>query len=146
MKLKKQIGFIFSCLLFLFYGCNTKSGMAEEKIPQKDSLIAIRKDSAAPDLEGKIMNLVMKLPEVEDVNHHIDSVTNHQKGVAGIIDEPQEGETDYGVRVGYNGDERFEVYYFFYVNPKTFQIKILDITTDSVMPVEVWRKVKSTEK
>ncbi len=145
MKIKKQIGIIFFVLLFLFCNCSQNLETIEEKIRLQDSVAGKKNDSVIPTLEDKIMNVVMSLPEVKKANAYIDSISKHKKGIAAIINEPENGETDYGVRVGYNGDERFEVYYFFYVDPKNFQIKILNIITDSVISVEEWRKLKSSE-
>jgi hypothetical protein len=129
----------------VFYSCSQKpDAKTESQIP---SGITIKKDSVQDDdLESKILNAVMSLPEVEASNTYIDSISFHQKGIAGIIDAPENGETDYGVRVGYNGNDRFEVYHFFYVNPKTMQVKVLDVITDSVMLYEDWHKLKSEEK
>ena len=145
MKLKKQIGFIFSCLFFVFYACSNQSEIKEELQIIKESGVVEEKDSINEPIEDKILNAIMSLPEVGKSNSYIDSISNHKKGIASIIDAPENGETDYSVRVGYNGDERFEVYYFFYVNQKTMQIKILDVITNSVMLYEDWHKMKTAE-
>lgn len=148
MNWKKQIGMYGSCLLFVFSACSNADEKANESTPEvKDTVqTAVVTRSAEDILEDTILKVVMGLPEVEIANNRIDSITSHKKGIAGIIDEPGDGETDYGVRVGYSGDERFEVYYFFYVNPKTFQIRVLDIISDSVMRYEDWHKMKTDEK
>ena len=128
-------------IVFFFFSCggNKTAEIAEEQETAKaDSASVKRQDTSANSLENKIMNAVMDLPEVKAANAHIDSVTNHKSGVAGMVDPPEQGETDYSVRVGYNGDERFEVYYFFAVNPATLKIKIMDV--DSFIPIEDWRK------
>jgi len=134
------------CLLFIFYGCSNKTENNNDiQPPKNDSVKIVKQDTSSGNLEGKIMSAVMRLPEVEKINTYIDSISDHKKGVAGIMEEPINGETDYGVRVGYNGDDRFEVYNFFYVDPKTLSVKILDMATDSVIPIEEWRKMKNRE-
>ena len=134
-----------SCLIvaimFFFVSCaeNKTAETAEESVTAKaDSASVKKQDTSANLLEDKIMNAVMDLPEVKAVNAHIDSVTNHKSGVASMMDPPEQGETDYSVRVGYNGDDRFEVYYFFEINPVTLKVKIMDV--DSFIPIEDWRK------
>ena len=145
MKIKKQIEFFFFGLLFVLCNCSQQQNIERANKILKDSIVVKKNDSLVLTLEDKIMDAVMSLPEVKKANAYIDSISNHKKGIAGIMSEPEKGETDYGVRVGYNGEERFEVYYFFYVDPKNFQIKILNIITDSVISVEEWRKLKSSE-
>jgi hypothetical protein len=145
MKQKRQIRIIFSCLPFVFYSCSHQSDVNVNSPSGKEPVVATEKNSVKEDVEGKIMDAVMNLPEVIRSNAYIDSISNHKKGIAGITDAPADGETDYSVKVGYNGDERFEVYYFFYVNPKTMQIKVQDIVLDSLMLYNDWHKMKSEE-
>ena len=138
MRVFKYIVIILSMILFA--GCTgNKSPNQETSGASINSQIIIKKDAASASLEEEIINTVMALPECQAANAHIDSISNHQKGLASMMDPPEQGETDYSVRVGYNGDERFETYYFFYVNPSTFKVKILDIVSDSIVPIEYWR-------
>ncbi|MGZ3931797.1 MAG: hypothetical protein ACXVP0_10605, partial [Bacteroidia bacterium] len=97
---------------------------------------------SAPDMEAKIMSTVMSLPEAEKAGRYIDSISNHTKGVGGIIDGPEPDKPEYGVRIGYNGDERFETYYFFYVDTITFRVKVQDVALDTILPIEDWRRMK----
>lgn len=145
---KKQIGIWFSYLLFIFSACSTEDEKIKEPVNEiKDSLVTNSTPKSKEDnVEDAVIKTVMSLPEVESANTRIDSITNHEKEVSAIVDEAGDGETDYGVRVGYSNEERFETYYFFYVNPKTFKVKILDIISDSVMLYDDWHRMKIDEK
>ncbi|MGZ3866877.1 MAG: hypothetical protein ACXVC6_14145 [Bacteroidia bacterium] len=139
VKLLFIVGLIF---LVRCTGSKTAEQAGGEEIAQAPKLV-IKADTSNSSVENKILDAVLALPEVETANAHIDSFSNHQHGIASMMDPPEEGQTDYSVRVGYNGDERFEVYYFFEVNPVTFQIKIMDV--DTFIPIEQYR-IKNAKK
>ncbi len=93
-------------------------------------------------LETKITNALMKLPFVMKSSNYIDSFSNHQHGIAFMMDEPQENETDVSVQAGYNGGERFETYYRFFVNPKTMEIKVYDVVEDKKLTIKEYLKTQ----
>lgn len=144
-KMRGLKNLIIVLILILVEGCsgNKSGGEAQDSEASQTPKLVIQKDTTNVSLENKILDAVLALPEVEAANAHIDSFSNHQHGIASMMDPPEEGQTDYNVRVGYNGDERFEVYYFFEVNPNTLQIKIMDV--DTFIPVEEWR-IKNEKK
>ena len=74
-------------------------------------------------LEEKITDTLMKLPFIEKSNNYIDSFSNHTHGIAFMSDTAGH---EISVMAGYNGPERFETYYNFCIDPKTFEIKILE--------------------
>ncbi|MEO8406723.1 MAG: hypothetical protein ABI480_19070 [Chitinophagaceae bacterium] len=74
-------------------------------------------------LTDKISEVLMKLPFVKKSNTYLDSLTNHEHGIAFIFDSSAKGVS---VMAGYNGDLRFETYYNFLVDPATFNVKILE--------------------
>jgi hypothetical protein len=131
-------GSLIAFLLFVFCSCSEPKNEKVERIKQ-DS-IKPADSSSNVNLEDKIINAVMALPEVEHINHFIDSFSNHENGVAAIYDGKDESSEDHAVRVGYNGKERFEMYRYFLVNPVTLRIKVVDIEHDTIMPIEDWRK------
>lgn len=83
-------------------------------------------------LAAKIEDTLMKLSFVKESNAYIDSFSNHSHGMAFITDTAQGKVT---VMAGYNGTERFETYYNFIVDPKTFEIKVLDPGTGDYVSV-----------
>ena len=84
----------------------------------------------------------MSLKEVIESDKHINAISHHKKGIAFMIEEPNVDEKDYYARVGYNGEERFETYYNFYINPTTKQITIDEPISGERLTLEEWRKNK----
>ena len=89
-------------------------------------------------LENRITTALMKLPFVKKTNAYIDSFTSHKNGISFILDSLNKQEVS--VRAGYNGDQRFETYYYFFVDPKTLEIKILDAVSDKKLSVKEYIK------
>jgi hypothetical protein len=84
-------------------------------------------------LTTKISDLLMKLPFVKKSNTYLDSLTNHEHGLAFIFDSTAKGVS---VMAGYNGDLRFETYYNFLVDPTTFNIKILEPISGEMISIK----------
>jgi len=93
-------------------------------------------------LEDKITNALMKLPFVIKSSKYIDSLSNHKHSIAFMMDKPEAPETDIPVQAGYNGNERFETYYRFFVNPKTLEIKVYDPVEDKKLTVKEYLKTQ----
>jgi hypothetical protein len=93
-------------------------------------------------LETKITNALMKLPFVIKSDKYIDSFSNHKNGIAFMMDKEEAGETEVQVQAGYNGNERFETYYRFFVNPKTLQIKVYDVEADKKLTIKEYLKTQ----
>ena len=93
-------------------------------------------------LEDKITAALLKLPFVKKSDKYIDSISNHKHGIAFMLDEPAKDETDIPVQAGYNGNERFETYYRFFVNPKTLEIKVYDVMGDKKLTLKEYLKTQ----
>ena len=93
-------------------------------------------------LEDKITAALLKLPFVKKSDKYIDSISNHKHGIAFMLDEPAKDETDIPVQAGYNGKERFETYYRFFVNPKTLEIKVYDVVGDKKLSLKEYLKTQ----
>ncbi len=93
-------------------------------------------------LETSITNALMKLPFVIKSDKYIDSLTNHKHGIAFMMDKADAGETDVQVQAGYNGNDRFETYYRFFVNPKTLEIKVYDVAEDKKLSIKEYIKTQ----
>lgn len=154
----KLIAFLFS-ILFLFTNCsskrqrNTKAGIDSiANIIQQGSNNTSSSnrtiDSGADSVfENEIMDKIYHLPEVQESQRLIDSLTNHKSGVSMIIFKtPTQDSPYYWIQVGYNGTLRFEPYYNFYVYPqKGNEIKFLNTMTDSIMSLKDWRKTRFSD-
>lgn len=134
-------------LVFTVAACNNGSKTDEAVV--KDSIaINVKTDSAAnyihtftdTVLENKITKALLKLPFVKKSDQYIDSFSNHKHGIAFLLDKPEANETDIPVQAGYNGEERFETYYRFYVNATTMEIKVYDVAADKKLTVKEYIK------
>ena len=135
-------------LLFSLVACNS-SGDTKAVTITKDSVINAPKhhielhyihEFADSNLENKIIEALMKLPFVKKSDAYIDSFSNHKHGMAFMVESLAKGDKEVFVRAGYNGDERFETYYQFYVNPATMEIKVYDVVNDEKMTVKEYIK------
>jgi len=94
-------------------------------------------------LENRITDKLMTLSFVKKSDKYIDSFSNHQHGIAFMVDRGGDSsDTEVTVEAGYNGDERFETYYHFFVNPKTLEIKVLDVVNDKKLTVKEFMKTQ----
>ena len=90
--------------------------------------------------ETEILDKIAALPEFKKSNAYLDSLTDHKHGLASMIFKPTKEEKNYYVRVGYNGDQRFETYYNFYVDSATMDIKIADPIEADIITLAEFRK------
>ncbi|MEO6539333.1 MAG: hypothetical protein ABIN74_00025 [Ferruginibacter sp.] len=137
------------CALIFFAACNNAS--KTERMVTNDSLIIKTQTDSSVNyihafadtaLENKITAVLLQLPFVIKSNRYIDSFSNHKHGIAFMLDNPGPNETDISVQAGYNGDQRFETYYRFDVDPKTLEIKVYDPVTDKKLTVEEYLKTQ----
>ena len=84
----------------------------------------------------------MKLPFVIKGDKYLDLFSNHKHGIAFMLDKPESSETEIPVQAGYNGNDRFETYYRFFVNPKTMEIKLYDVTEDKKFTIKEYLKTQ----
>jgi hypothetical protein len=140
---------LFLLLLIFFAACNNTS--STDEMASNDSLIikeqpdsAVKYIHAFADtaLENKITAVLLKLPFVIKSNNYIDSLSDHKQGIAFMLDNPAPGQTAISVQAGYNGDQRFETYYRFEVNPETLEIKVIDPVTDKKLTVKEYLKTQ----
>ena len=134
-------------LVFTVAACNNAS-KTDEALVKDTAAINVKTDSAAnyihtftdTVLENKITTALLKLPFVKKSDQYIDSFSNHKHGIAFLLDKPEDNETDIPVQAGYNGEERFETYYRFFVNPTTMEIKVYDVAADKKLTVKEYIK------
>lgn len=143
---------LYFLMILLMAGCNSASDKKTNPAVD-DSLPPPTKTDTPqtyihnfPDsvLESKITASLMKLPFIIKADRYIDSLSNHKHGIAFMLDSTGTGGNEVSVQAGYNGEERFETYYRFFVNPKTMDIKVYDAVTDSSMSVKAF--IKSQQK
>lgn len=134
-------------LLSTFTACNNSAEKKDE--PIKDSVVSDVEPAAEPGyihrfgdtaLENKITSVLLKLPFVQKSNSYIDSISDHKHGISFMLDSTGNSEHEISVQAGYNGDQRFETYYHFYVNPKSLDIKVYDPVADKKLTVKEYLK------
>jgi hypothetical protein len=142
------------CIVFLFlltgsYACNNSSKTDETAVTDT-AKNTVQTDSSAnyihtftdTALENKITAALLKLPFVMKSSNYIDSFSNHRHALAFMLSDPEVNETDISVQAGYNGEQRFETYYRFFVNPKTLEIKVYDPVGDKKLTVKEYLKTQ----
>ena len=138
---------LFLFMLLSYAACNNSTPSVREKIKhdtltapvvteQKDTFASYIHHFNDTTLENRITSALMKLSFVKKSNAYIDSFSNHRHGMAFMLDSLGSNENEISVQAGYNGDLRFETYYQFYVNPKTLEIKVLDVVNDKKLSVK----------
>ena len=141
----KFIIIIFSAAIL--FSCNNSNKEVTSTIADtlRSTGIVVDTDKvviAAPSTikESQILDKIAALPEFKKSNAYLDSLTDHKHGLASMIFKPTKDEKDYYVRVGYNGDQRFETYYNFYVDSSTLDIKIADPLSADIISLAEFRK------
>ena len=140
---------LFLLLLIFCAACNNAS-KTDTIVTSDTVLIKTQTDSSVKyihtfkdtALENKITAALLKLPFVIKSNNYIDSFSNHKHSIAFMLEEPAANETGISVQAGYNGDQRFETYYRFEVNPKTLEIKVYDPVSDKKLTVTEYLKMQ----
>lgn len=94
--------------------------------------------------EDEVVDLVLALPITQRANKQINEATKGQKGVSVMV-EPEEtiehGQKYYVVRIGYNGNERYETYHLLYVNKQDKRdIRIEDPIEGTIIPLAQWKE------
>ncbi len=145
--MKQLILFVFTatCFAACNQGTDTKAPAPTDSLkglPKVDSVPPYVHRFADSSLEGRITGALMKLPLVIKSSQYIDSISNHKHQIAFMLDGPAAPETDIPVQAGYNGNERFETYYRFFVNPKTLEIKVYDPVEDKKLTVKEYLKTQ----
>lgn len=104
-------------------------------------------DTTAQSLtEDQVVDLVFTLPITQKVHNQIRKATQGQRGVSVIV-EPQKtmnnGQEYYVVRMGYNGEDRYETYHILYVNKQDKNdILVVDPIEDTIIPLAQWEQEK----
>ncbi|MCF3108377.1 hypothetical protein LL912_06280 [Niabella sp. CC-SYL272] len=112
--------------------------MVSRSIPLADTPVAAPPIGHAT--EAGVIDSLRKIPFVAESHRYIDSFTHHKQGIAFLIDTVSDKEVNF--RAGYNGDLRFETYYFFIVNPQTFGIKIMDPVSGDQLTIAEYQKAQ----
>ena len=139
---------VFLCMV-LFVACNNEPKTENAEIAdtvtnelKADTVSKYVHRFSDTVLEKKITEALLKLPFVNNSDRYIDSFSNHQHGISFLIEDPGASETEIPVQAGYNGEQRFETYYRFFVDPKTLDIKVYGPAADKKLTVKEYLKTQ----
>jgi hypothetical protein len=128
--------FLAACLLVLI-SCNGNQDQNAEKGKDTTAQTGYPTIADVMQQEPDITDSLLKLPFIIRSNNYIDSISNHQQGIAFLSDSTA---TEIVIRAGYNGEERFETYHTFIVDRKTGEIRVSDPVSGEDIPLKDYLK------
>ena len=151
---KQLLGMLLLVGLSLM-SCQNQSKSSTQEVPTQEQALSKERpnpaagetDTTAQSLtEDQVVDLVFTLPITQKVHNQIRKATQGQRGVSVMV-EPQEaieqGQKYYVVRIGYNGNERYETYHLLYVNKQDKNdILVVDTIEDTIIPLAQWEQEK----
>ena len=151
---KQLLGMLLLVGLSLMSCQNQSKSSTQEEPTQEQALSKERPNPAAGETdttaqsltEDQVVDLVFTLPITQKVHNQIRKATQGQRGVSVMV-EPQEaieqGQKYYVVRIGYNGNERYETYHLLYVNKQDKNdILVVDPIEATIIPLAQWEQEK----
>ncbi len=151
---KQLLGMLLLVGLSLMSCQNQSKSSTQEVSTQEQALSKERPNPAAGETdttaqsltEDQVVDLVFTLPITQKVHNQIRKATQGQRGVSVMV-QPQEaieqGQKYYVVRIGYNGNERYETYHLLYVNKQDKNdILVVDTIEDTIIPLAQWEQEK----
>ena len=151
---KQLLGMLLLVGLSLM-SCQNQSKSSTQEVPTQEQALSKERpnpaagetDTTAQSLtEDQVVDLVFTLPITQKVHNQIRKATQGQRGVSVMV-EPQEaieqGQKYYVVRIGYNGNERYETYHLLYVNKQDKNdILVVDPIEATIIPLAQWEQEK----
>ena len=138
----KQIHFILIVALFSFVGL---SSFNTGKLDANDKTTSKKIDE-----EGVIIGKIYKLKEVQEQEKYLQKVAGTKSHIAFmVLVKPSKRIPYFEIKVGYNGPDRFETYFYFrfnhkYINEKNIEpfMEILDPFSGNYVNLLKWRKTR----
>ncbi len=119
---------VSSMVVLLLFSCNNNNTSSEtltnksnSSIPSGKTMQQVYEDSSFQDVW---IDTLSSINFIQKSNAYIDSFSNHKHGIAFLADSTNKDELIYSA--GYNGPDRFETYYQFYIYPATKTIMVYD--------------------
>ena len=153
--LSKQLLGILLLVGLSLMSCQNQSKSSTQEVPTQEQALSKERpnpaagetDTTAQSLtEDQVVDLVFTLPITQKVHNQISKATQGQRGVSVIVD-PQKtmnnGQEYYVVRMGYNGEDRYETYHILYVNKQDKNdILVVDPIEATIIPLAQWEQEK----
>ncbi len=96
--------------------------------------------------EDSVRNIIEALPEVKEKDHVYDSLTNRVQNIIIKITPPDSVVQMYHVEAGYQGNNRFQPHFYFYVDLINNMIYIEDLDKGDRTTLEEWRARRRSPK
>lgn len=96
--------------------------------------------------EDSVRNLIEALPEVKEKDHVYDSLTNRKQNIIIKITPPDSAVPMYHVEAGYQGNNRFQPHFYFYVDLAGNMIYIEDLERGDRTTLDEWRARRNQAK
>ena len=97
----------------------------------------------------QVLTLVANLPIAQRANKQINDFTQGRQGGSLLVEDSltrMNGQEYYTVRIGYNGQDRYETYHILLVNKQDKKdIRIEDVVTTEMIPIEQWEREHANE-
>ena len=152
---KQTLGILLLVGLSLMSCQNQSKSSTQEEVPMQEQVLSKERPNPAAGetnttaqslTEDQVVDLVFTLPITQKVHNQIRKATQEQRGVAVIVD-PQKtmnnGQEYYVVRMGYNGEDRYETYHILYVNKQDKNdILVVDPVEATIIPLAQWEQEK----
>jgi len=90
--------------------------------------------------EASVKNIVMALPEVKAKDKVYDSVSNRVQRMLLHITPPDSVEPLYKVEAGYQGNNRFQPHFYFYIDLPGNMVYIEDLQQGDRTTLDEWRR------
>jgi len=90
--------------------------------------------------EDSVKKLIMSLPEVKAKDKVYDSITNRMQRILLHIAPPDATTNLYKVEAGYQGNNRFQPHFYFYVDLPGNMIYIEDLEQGDRTTLDEWRR------
>lgn len=131
---------IIISLVAILTACNNSSlpGQANGDKKDKDQVTKKEENANPAAGEDELLKDLLDLDEVKKADAHIRQQTGGKTGISIMKESDTNGESF--IRAGFNGKERFETYFQFYINTRNKTIRIYDPVSDRKMTMEEYRK------
>jgi hypothetical protein len=90
--------------------------------------------------EASVRNIVMAIPEVKAKDKVYDSITNRMQRILLHITPPDSVEHLYKVEAGYQGNNRFQPHFYFYIDLPEKIVYIEDLEKGDRTTLDEWRR------
>jgi hypothetical protein len=90
--------------------------------------------------EDSVKSIILALPEVKAKDHVYDSITNRMQHIVLYISTPDTVTNLYRVEAGYQGNNRFQPHFYFYVDLPNKLIYIEDLERGDRTTLDEWRR------